>query len=187
MSIFFSDILSLLTSKASLTLLFLFTSLPFSSVWESLISDLVFVSSSILFDSGSTKFGDTSDDTHQFTGSADITGSFKLNGYEITEISNDTSLTDGSATAVPTENAVKTYINGVVGGAQTYLRKQFVKISTTLVNSSTASFTAVTASAPAGMTGTTEHDFLFFINGQYMEHDAITIQQASSTFYLKVD
>ena len=37
------------------------------------------------------------------------------------------------------------------------------------------------------MTGTTEHDFLFFINGQYMEHDAITIQQASSTFYLKVD
>ena len=37
------------------------------------------------------------------------------------------------------------------------------------------------------MTSTTEHDFLFFINGQYMEHDAVEIQQASSTFYLKVD
>ena len=94
-----------------------------------------FTSASVLFDSGSTKFGDTLDDTHQFTGSADITGSFKLNGYEITEISNDTSLTDGSATSVPTENAVKTYINGLVGGAQTYLRKQFVKISSGISNS----------------------------------------------------
>ena len=58
-----------------------------------------FTSASIIFESGSTKFGDTLDDVHQFTGSADITGSFKLNGYEITEISNDTSLTDSSATA----------------------------------------------------------------------------------------
>ena len=67
------------------------------------------------------------------------------------------------------------------------MRKQYVKISTTLVNSATASFTAVTASAPGSMTSTTEHDFLFFINGQYMEHDALEIQQASTTFYLKVD
>jgi hypothetical protein len=147
-----------------------------------------FTSASVLFDSGSTKFGDTLDDTHQFTGSADITGSFKLNGYEITEISNDTSLTDGSATSVPTENAVKTYITGLVGGAQTYLRKQFVKISSGISNSSTASFNSVTtASAPAGYTATSENDFIFFINGQYMEHDALTIQQAGSNFLLKVD
>ena len=147
-----------------------------------------FTSASVLFDSGSTKFGDTLDDTHQFTGSADITGSFKLNGYEITEISNDTSLTDASATSVPTENAVKTYITGLVGGAQTYLRKQFVKISSGISNSSTASFNSVTtASAPAGYTATSENDFIFFINGQYMEHDALTIQQAGSNFLLKVD
>ena len=87
-----------------------------------------FTSASILFDSGSTKFGDDTNDKHQFTGSADITGSFKLNGYQITEISNDTSLADGS-----------------------------------------------------------ENDFIFFINGQYMEHDALTIQQAGSNFLLKVD
>ena len=37
--------------------------------------------SSIIFSSGSTKFGDTLDDTHQFTGSVTITGSdFKWNG-----------------------------------------------------------------------------------------------------------
>ena len=147
-----------------------------------------FTSASVLFDSGSTKFGDTLDDTHQFTGSADITGSFKLNGYEITEISNDTSLTDGSATSVPTENAVKSYITSTVTDAQTYLRKQFVKISSGISNDSTASFNSVaTASAPTGYTATSENDFIFFINGQYMEHDALTIQQAGSNFLLKVD
>ncbi len=147
-----------------------------------------FTSASILFDSGSTKFGDDTNDKHQFTGSADITGSFKLNGYQITEISNDTSLTDGSATAVPTENAVKTYITSQVGDAQTYLRKQFVKVSSGISNESTASFNSVTtASAPVGYTATSENDFIFFINGQYMEHDALTIQQAGSNFLLKVD
>jgi len=147
-----------------------------------------FTSASILFDSGSTKFGDDTNDKHQFTGSADITGSFKLNGYQITEISNDTSLTDGSATAVPTENAVKSYITAQVGDAQTYLRKQFVKVSSGISNESTASFNSVTtASAPTGYTATSENDFIFFINGQYMEHDALTIQQAGSNFLLKVD
>ena len=148
-----------------------------------------FTAASVLFDSGSTKFGDTLDDTHQFTGSADITGSFKLNGYEITEISNDTSLTDGSATSVPTENAVKSYITSTVTDAQTYLRKQFVKISSGISNDSTASFNSVaTASAPTGYTATSENDFIFFINGQYMEHDALTIQQKNSTeFLLKVN
>jgi hypothetical protein len=37
------------------------------------------------------------------------------------------------------------------------------------------------------MTSTTEDDFLFFVNGQYMEHDAITIEQSGSTLLLKVD
>ena len=36
------------------------------------------VSSSIIYESGSTKFGDTLDDTHQFTGSVNITGSLSL-------------------------------------------------------------------------------------------------------------
>jgi hypothetical protein len=35
-----------------------------------------FVSASIIYESGSTKFGDTLDDTHKFTGSLSITGSF---------------------------------------------------------------------------------------------------------------
>ena len=149
-----------------------------------------YVSSSIVFTSGSTIFGDTIDDTHQFTGSILLNGSLDLNNYNVNEISNDTSLTDVSSTALVTENAVKSYVDSAITDSDSYSvynRKQYVKLSTTLVNSSTASFSAVTASAPTGLTSTTEHDFLFFINGQYMEHDAIAIQQASSTFYLKVD
>jgi hypothetical protein len=48
------------------------------------------VSSSIVFQSGSTKFGNTSDDLHQFTGSIEvsgsITGSFYGDGTDITNV-----------------------------------------------------------------------------------------------------
>ena len=145
-----------------------------------------FTSASIMFASGSTKFGDTQDDTHEFTGSVDITGSFALGGYSVNEISNDTSLTDGSATSLPTENAVKSFIDAEVGDVQTYLRKQFVKSSASITNATTASFTAVTASAPSGYTATSENDFVFFINGQYMEHNALAIQQKGSSLELHV-
>ena len=42
-----------------------------------------YVTSSILYTSGSTKFGDTLDDTHEFTGSVNITGSLMLNGVTV--------------------------------------------------------------------------------------------------------
>jgi|TARA_B100001964_G_scaffold245045_1_gene329535 hypothetical protein len=145
-----------------------------------------FVSASVMFSSGSTKFGDTLDDTHTFTGSVALTGSLVLNGYSVTEISNDATLADNSATALVTENAVSNYTSTVINTEQTYLRKSYVKTSTS-ISATTASFTAVTASAPVTMTGTTEDDFIFFINGQYMEHDALTIRQAGSTFQLHVD
>jgi len=146
-----------------------------------------FVSASIIFSSGSTIFGDTSDDTHQFSGSIRISGSLSLNDYSVHSISNDTTLADSSTTALVTENAVKTYIDDQTDDQQTYLRKQYVKSSSSITVPSTASFTAVTASAPTGMTDTTENDFIFFINGQYMEHDAIAIEQSSSVLLLKVD
>ena len=90
---------------------------------------------------------------------------------------------------VPTENAVSKQFNpSSTTTDETYLRKQFVKISSGISNSSTASFNSVTtASAPVGYTATSENDFIFFINGQYMEHDALTIQQRGSNFLLKVD
>ena len=147
-----------------------------------------FVSGSIIYASGSTQFGDTLDDTHNFTGSLLITGSIVLNGSSaMDEISNDTTLADSSATSLVTENAAKTYVDDQTSTQQAYLRKQYVKTTSSITVPATASFSAVTASAPTGLTTTSENDFIFFINGQYMEHDALTIQQNGSTFLLKVD
>ena len=86
--------------------------------------------------------------------------------------------TSGSATS-------KQYVEQTIGG---YLRKQYVHKVNSITIPSTASFnSAVTASAPAGFEATNENDFIFFINGQYMEHDSLTIQQVGSTFKLLVD
>ena len=146
-----------------------------------------YVSSSIVFQSGSTRFGDTIDDSHHFTGSLSTTGSFSLNGYQVTEISNDATLGDANSGSLVTEYALQQYAGVSVAADQAYLRKSFFKSSNQILNNSTASFTAVTASAPATLTSTNENDFVFFINGQYMEHDALTIEQSGSSFLLQVD
>ena len=144
---------------------------------------------SIDYSTGSNQFGDSSDDIHRFTGSMDVTGSFKLNGYEINEISNDSSFSDASATALVTERAVANFnVAGTTTAETTYLRKQFYKTSAGISGSNTASFNATTASAPSGVTATNENDFVFFINGQYMEHDALSIRQKSTgSFHLQVN
>jgi len=66
-----------------------------------------------------------------------------------------------------------------------YLRKNYNKTASSVSNN-TASFSAVTASA-GSLTATNEGDYLFFNNGQIMEHDALTIQQSGSTFMLISD
>ena len=130
---------------------------------------------------GVSIFGDDTNDKQMMTGSLDVTGSYKLNGYEVNEISNDTSMTDGSATSIPTENAVKTYLSstGIISELA-YLRKSFAHTAS-ISNATTASFNAITASSPAGLTSTSEEDFMFFVNGMLIEGDALTIQQKTST------
>ena len=143
---------------------------------------------SVDFSTGSNEFGDTLDDKHEFTGSVDITGSFSLNGYSVNEISNDSSFSDASATALVTENAIANFnVSTLTTDETTYLRKQFFKTSSDVISTNTASFTATTASAPSGVTATTLNDFVFFINGQYMEHDALAIRQKGSAFHLEVN
>ena len=119
-------------------------------------------SMSVAFASGSTAFGDSIDDTHRFTGSIDVNGNVIVNGAALI-----------TSTTITTPDQ--------------YLRKQFVKKAASISIPSTASFTALTASAPVGMTATNEQDFVFFINGQYMEHDALTIKQTGSSLLLLVD
>ena len=57
---------------------------------------------------------------------------------------------------------------GSVANEQSYLRKNFFKVTNSISPPSTASFNAVTASAPTPLTATSENDFIFFINGQYL-------------------
>jgi hypothetical protein len=137
--------------------------------------------STTLFDSGSSRFGDTLDDTHVVSGSTGLSGSFGLNGTSVNEISNDTSLGDGSSTALATENASKQFLldTGIIN-KNTYNRKSFVHTGS-FTSAATSSFTAVTASAPTGLTATGEEDFMFFINGMLIENDALTINQKTST------
>ena len=141
--------------------------------------------SATLFESGSTLFGDDIDDEQYMTGSMSLTSSLTIDGYQVTEISNDTSLTDESSTAVLTENAVKGLYQPFQDNA-TYMRKSFAHTGS-FVGSSTASFTAATASAPSGLTSTSKQDFIFFLNGTIMENDSVTIQQDSTSLLLKVN
>jgi len=144
---------------------------------------------SIDFSQGSNEFGNSLDDSQEFTGSVDITGSFSLNGYEITGISNDPTFTNASQTSLVTEYALANFnIVGISTNETDYLRKNFYKKSNSIIGTNTASFSATTASAPTSLTSTSENDFVFFINGQYMEHDAVSIQQSDGgTFLLKVN
>ena len=137
--------------------------------------------STTIFASGSSRFGDSLDDTHKVSGSSNITGSFEFNGYTINEISNDTSLADQSSTALATENATKQFFTatGIVD-KNTYNRKSFVHTGS-FTSANTSSFTAVTASAPTGLSATSEEDFMFFINGMLIENDALEIVQKTST------
>jgi len=139
-----------------------------------------------LFESGSTVFGDTLDDNHYITGSMLTTGSLTLNAYKITEISDDTTLADSSTTATVTENAIETYATLNTKTINTYQRKSFAHTGS-FVSVSTASFSALSASAPSGYTGTTVNDFMFFLNGMIMENDSLSIEQSSSIFLLKVN
>lgn len=140
--------------------------------------------SATLFESGSTLFGDDIDDEQYMTGSMSLTSSFTI-GHKVTEISNDTSLTDGSSTAILTENAVKGFYEPFQDNA-TYMRKSFAHTGS-FVGSSTASFTAATASAPSGLTSTSKEDFMFFLNGTIMENNSITIEQDDTSLLLKVN
>lgn len=142
--------------------------------------------SATLFPSGSTLFGNTIEDSHYMTGSVSSTGSLTFNAYKVTEISDDTTLADANSTSLVTENATETYATLNTTTIQTYQRKSFAHTGS-FVSVSTASFGAVTASAPSGYTGTTVNDFMFFLNGMIMENDSLSIEQSSSIFLLKTN
>ena len=132
-------------------------------VADEFISELT--QSVTIFKSGSTQFGNTSDDNHILSGSLNLSGSLSLGqNISINEISNDTTLSGSNATFTVSENALKTYVDSQTDVRNTYLRKSFVHTGS-FVSTATQSFTAITASAPTGMSSTSKEDFIFFMNG----------------------
>ena len=138
----------------------------------------------IINSSGSTKFGDDLTDKHFVTGSMKISGSMELNGFTLGGISNNTDVSSARTNILVTENVAFQVLGGQAEVANLYLRKQFAKVGT--ISNSTASFSAVTASA-GELTTTSKQDFQFYLNGMLLEQDALTIQQSSSIFELHMN
>jgi hypothetical protein len=140
-----------------------------------------------IFESGSTKFGDTLDDTHILSGSFLESGSLLLNNVSSTDVSDDIYLSIGRSEYLVTENVVKNYVDDNDNTSlQLYLRKCFAHTGS-FSDSDTFTFNAVTASAPPGFTATRVDDFMFFVNGQLMENDGLTIQQNGSSLTLDIN
>jgi hypothetical protein len=105
---------------------------------------------------------------------------------------------DGEVLGLPATASLNTSATSklYVDHRNEFLRKSYVKkaasfsgvaILNDISGYETASFTATMASAPSGLTSVGENDFVFFLNGQYMEHDALEVQQDGSSFLLKVN
>ena len=141
--------------------------------------------SSVIFQSGSTRFGDDLNDTHFVTGSMSVSGSFNLNGTDLIEISNNSDVTAARSNVLITENAAKAALGGDIELNNQYMRKIFAHTGS--ISNSTASFSAVTASVDTDLTSTTKQDFQFYLNGMLLEQDALTIQQSSSVFELHMN
>ena len=94
--------------------------------------DITYVSSSVLYESGSTKFGDTLDDTHQFTGSILTSGSLEIYGdlkvhgttyMNSTDANKDTLIVSGAL------NLVQNEINAQLYSASLKLQNMLVLIN----------------------------------------------------------
>ena len=167
------------------------------------------VTSSAIFRSGSTLFGDTNDDVHGVSGSFSMTGeqtgdikysTFTFNNHTLDDYSQkawvntspyitssfrEMSLHYGeNSSSLVSEFTVRNYLDSIHN--YKYLRKNFVHTGS-IQDGDTVHFTAVTASNDFRLRGPIMDDFFFFINGMLMEPDALTIQQNSSTFALNVN
>jgi hypothetical protein len=76
------------------------------------------------FASGSTKFGDTNDDTHQFTGSVLVEG--KVNASSLTGSINFTNLTDVPSGIVSSSTQIKNYGDFATTGSNTFKGNQII-------------------------------------------------------------
>lgn len=119
-----------------------------------------FVSASIIYQSGSTKFGDTSDDVHQFTGSVDVEGNVNTTG--------NVTVTKSSAAIKVIESGggdVRMTAGGTTGYIGTYNNKSLQLVQ----NGNTALF--VDTSRNVGI-GTNSPLQKLHVNGNFQQQGA---------------
>ena len=163
-----------------------------------------------IFRFGSTAFGDSIDDKHEFTGSVGFSGGIKavwdreyreidwvLNNFDINGFASGSPAHLSSSLKrqdhvtkiepiIPYADANITLVTGELTDQDRMIRKNSYK-SATSITENTASFNAVTASNVVGFTNVGKDDFLFFYNGFVIEPNCYDIQQAGATFLLKID
>ena len=97
------------------------------------------ISSSILFQSGSTKFGDTSDDTHSFTGSMSISGGLNIQGGITGSLRATNGVISGSSQLNNTSISGLTILNPTITGSSITLELPNSNTSAVVVSSGLAS------------------------------------------------
>ena len=166
-----------------------------------------FISASVIFQSGSTKFGDTTDDKHPFTGSVSVGNISRslyltipnIDGsgpivYDINQIKNEPFPSPPYNQTQPITEYAGANLIAPFSANQRYNRKCFAKKSIS-ITTNVVTFNAESASAPRSndtslfeqLPVTSENDFMFFRNGMIMEQDALSIQQSGSLFLLTIN
>lgn len=93
----------------------------------SILGNLIYVSSSILYSSGSNKFGDSLDDTHEFTGSVNITGSLNIIG-QISSTENFPTASWALNVVSASKNSVSYFTSSYTWSFEHNLQEKFVNI-----------------------------------------------------------
>jgi hypothetical protein len=154
-----------------------------------------YVTSSVLFQSGSTKFGDTSDDNHNFTGSVYIDGNLNVNSItgsiDFSNLTNVPTLVSGSSQISYT--GITNVPNGIVSGSSQILDGSGIwSGSAQLPNgvvsgSSQISYTGIT-DVPNGIVSSSQQVIdLGFTTTDSFESFTSSYTSASSSFDTRID
>lgn len=109
-----------------------------------------YVTSSVLYESGSTNFGNTSDDTHSFTGSVNITGSINVDSItgsiDFSNLTNVPTLVSGSSQIIDLGFVTTGSFESYTSSVDTSLNNVMLLTSSYVLNAETSSMTVLSSS-----------------------------------------
>ena len=142
-----------------------------------------YVTSSVLYESGSTKFGDTSDDTHNFTGSVYISGSINVSSItgsvDFTNLTNVPTLVSGSPQISYT--GITNIPSGIVSSSNQISFTGITDVPTLVSGSSQISYTGIT-DTPSGIVSSSQQvvELGFTTTGSFNTFTSSYVNDSSS-------